>query len=147
MGVLSGKWKANIELYVTLNSLFGELANKGVPFATRLMWEDIGLTTCNDDPDDVLLPPHMSKHRCYSRWCYQMVWMVEKKVNPKQHKNRASNLFKDLLIKIVMYCSVPQDHNHRIYSSGRPYSHTGSKSIYILMYEKKFLIHVLIVWY
>ena len=37
MGVLSSKGKANIELYVTLNSLFGELSNKGVPFATRLM--------------------------------------------------------------------------------------------------------------
>ena len=89
IGVLSSKGKANIELYATLNSFFDELANEGLTFATILVQEETGLTTCNDYPDDVVLPPHMSKHLCYARWCYQMGWMVAKKVNPKQHTNRA----------------------------------------------------------
>ena len=137
MGVLSSKGKAKIKLYVTLYSFFDELANEGLPFTTRLVREETILTTRNDDPDEVVLTPHMRKHQCYARWCYQMGWMVAKKVNPKQHTNRASNLFKDLLITIVMYRSGPQDNNHRRYLSGRPSSHTGSKSIHILMYKKR----------
>ena len=79
MGVLSSKGKANIELYVTLNSFFDELSNEGLLFSTRLVREDTGLTARDYDPDNVVLPLHISKHRCYARWCYQMVWMVEKK--------------------------------------------------------------------
>ena len=62
MGVLSSKGKTNIYLYVTLNSFFDELANEGLPFTTRLVQEETGLTTRNDDPDDMVLPPHMSKN-------------------------------------------------------------------------------------
>ena len=62
MGVLSSKGKANIYLYVTLNSFFEKLANEGLPFATRLVQEKARLTTRNNDPDDVVLPPHMSKN-------------------------------------------------------------------------------------
>ena len=40
MGVLSSKGKANIELYATLNSFFGELANEGLPFTKRLVREE-----------------------------------------------------------------------------------------------------------
>ena len=36
-GVLSSKGKANIELYVTLNSFFDKLANEELPFAMRLV--------------------------------------------------------------------------------------------------------------
>ena len=62
MGVLSSKGKANIELYATLNSFFGELANEGLPFTTRLVREETVLITRDDDPDDMVLPPHMRKH-------------------------------------------------------------------------------------
>ena len=145
MGVLSSKGKIHIELYVTLNSFLDKLANEGLPLATRLVQEETVLTTRDDDPDDAVLPPHMRKHQFYARCCYQMGWMMAKKVKSKQHMNGASNLFKDLLMTIVMYRSGPQDQNHRRYSSGRPSSHTGSKSIQILRYKKKVLIHVLIV--
>ena len=83
MGVLRSKGKANIELYITLNSFFDELANEGLPFSTRLVREETILTTRDNNPDNVLLQPHMSKHRCYARWCYQMGWMVAKKSKPK----------------------------------------------------------------
>ena len=72
MGVLSSKGKANIYLYVTLNPFFDNLSNEVLPFATRLVREDTGLTTCDNDPDYLVLPPHMRKHLCYTRWCYQM---------------------------------------------------------------------------
>ena len=49
MGVLSSKVKANIDLYFTLNSFFDELVNEGLPFATRLIREETGLTTRDDD--------------------------------------------------------------------------------------------------
>ena len=45
MGVPSSKGKAKIELYVTLNSFFGNLANEELLFATILVLEEIGLTT------------------------------------------------------------------------------------------------------
>ena len=45
MGVLSSKGKAKIELYVTLNSFFGNLANEELLFATILVLEETGLTT------------------------------------------------------------------------------------------------------
>ena len=79
MGVPSSKGKANTELYVTLNLFFDELANEETPFATTLVRKETGLTTRDDDPDGVVLPPHMRKHQCYARWCYQMGWMVAKK--------------------------------------------------------------------
>ena len=101
MAVLISKSKANIELYVTLNSFFDELANEGLPFATRLVREETRSTTRDDYPYDVVLLLHMRKHRCYSRWCYQMGWMVAKK-NPKQHMNHMSNLSKYLLMVVVI---------------------------------------------
>ena len=62
MDVLSRKGNSNIELYVTLNSFFDEISNEGLLFAKRLVREDTGLTTHNDDPEDVVLPTHMRKH-------------------------------------------------------------------------------------
>ena len=62
IGVLSIKGKANIELYVTINSFFHELANEGLPFAAILVREETVLTNCGNDPDNVVLPPHMRKH-------------------------------------------------------------------------------------
>ena len=59
MGVLSSKGKANIEIYVTLNSSFDELAKEELPFATRLVREETGLITSDDESDDVVISPHM----------------------------------------------------------------------------------------
>ena len=79
MGVLSSKGREKIELYGTLNSFFDKLPNEELTFAKRLVQEETGLTTRDDDPDDVVLSPYMSNHRCYARWLYQMGWMVKKK--------------------------------------------------------------------
>ena len=136
MGVRSSKGKANIEIYVTLNYFFDRLANEGLPFATRLVREETRLTTRDNDTYDVVLPPHMSNiyaaQDCAIKWDG---WWGGK-LNPKQHMNRASNLFKDLLMTIVMYRSGPQDQNHRRYSAGHLSSHTRSKSFHILRYKK-----------
>ena len=66
MCVLDSKGKANIELYATQNSFFDKLANEVLTFATRLVQEETGVTTRNDDTDGVVLPTQMSKHRCYA---------------------------------------------------------------------------------
>ena len=70
-------------IYVTLNSFCDKLSNEGLSFATRLVREETGLTAHDNDPDDVVLPPHMIKHWCYARWYYQMGCMVGEKSIPK----------------------------------------------------------------
>ena len=82
-GILSGRGKANIEVYESLNTFFSELKQEAQPFATRIIREQTGLTTRDDDPDDVLLPPHFSKHQMYARWCYSQGWIVEKASSAK----------------------------------------------------------------
>ena len=54
------------------------MRHEGVPFAARIIREEFGLTTRDDDPDEVCLPPHLTKHRCYANWCYKRGWKVAK---------------------------------------------------------------------
>ena len=62
MDVLSSKGKAKVELYVTLNSFFDELVNERITFSIILVQEETRLTTRNNNPNNVVLPPNMSKH-------------------------------------------------------------------------------------
>ena len=74
----SSRGKHNLEIYYSLNIFFTELKQEALPFATRIIREETGTTTRDDDPDDLVLPPHISKHQCYARWCYSRGWKVEK---------------------------------------------------------------------
>ncbi len=66
----SGHGKANIEVYESLNLFFNELKQEALPFATQMIRDETGRTTRDDDPDDLVLPPHISKHQCFARWYY-----------------------------------------------------------------------------
>jgi len=78
MDLESNKGKANLEIYDSLHIFFSELKQEALPFATRIIRDETGTTTRDDDPDDLVLPPHISKHSCYARWCYLRGWKVEK---------------------------------------------------------------------
>ena len=75
----SSRGKANVEIYASLNQFFTELKQEALPFATRIIRDETGTTTRDDDPDDLVLPPHISKHSCFARWCYSRGWKVQKK--------------------------------------------------------------------
>ena len=78
-GLQSGKGKALRVVNESLHSYFGRLKEESTPFATRVIREEVGTSTRDDNPDDVCLPPHMSKRRCYKRWCYERGWIPTKK--------------------------------------------------------------------
>ena len=65
-----------IEAYESLDAFFSVLAEEGAPFATRIIREEVGLTIRDDNPNDVALPPHMTKRKCYARWCWESGWRV-----------------------------------------------------------------------
>ena len=67
------------EAYESLNSFFADLAQEAAPFARRVIREETGMTVRDDNPNDVALPPHMTKRRCYARWCWERGWRVTKK--------------------------------------------------------------------
>ena len=71
------------EMDDSLHAFFIEVQSEGLPFATRIIREKTGLTTRDDDPDDVTLPPHMTKRRIYTRWCWSRGWKVEMKSRQK----------------------------------------------------------------
>ena len=64
-GTDSGKGKHYIEIYASLHDFFKELEEEGLQFATRIIHEETGMTTRDDNPDELVLPPHISKHSCY----------------------------------------------------------------------------------
>ena len=78
-GSTSAKGKHMKEVYDSLHSFFAELTSEAAPFATRIIRDRAGLNTRDDDPNDVSLPPSMTKHRCYAKWCYDNGWIVKKK--------------------------------------------------------------------
>ena len=67
----SCKGKGNVEIYNSLHEFFNELKDEASPFATRVICEETGTTTRDDDPDEVSLPPSYSKHRVYAMWCWK----------------------------------------------------------------------------
>ena len=77
-GLESNKGKHYTEIYASLNNFFKELEQDGLQFATRIIREETGMTTRDDDLDELVLPPHVSKHSCYGRWCYSRGWKPTK---------------------------------------------------------------------
>ena len=77
---MAGK-KSNNRLDSTTESnlfeYFNELKEQASPFSTRIVREEVGLLSRDDDPDIILLPPHMTKRRLYDAWCYRMGWMPQ----------------------------------------------------------------------
>ena len=47
------------DVYDSLYIYFQEMKNDGLPFATCVICEEIGLTTRDDNIDEVALPPHL----------------------------------------------------------------------------------------
>ena len=79
-GLAANKTKALGEVHELLHAFFGALKKEGVPFAMQVIREETGLTTRYEDPDEVCLLPHMSKHWIYAGWCWSRRWKVEKKL-------------------------------------------------------------------
>ena len=61
LGDLSSRGKNIKEIYNSLNVFFLVLATEGLPFATRIIHEETGMTLRDDDPDEVVLAPHITK--------------------------------------------------------------------------------------
>jgi hypothetical protein len=74
----ANKSKPFAEVYVSLTTFFEALEKEGSPFATRIIREETGTTMRDDDPNEVCLPPHITKHKCYARWCWERGWKVSK---------------------------------------------------------------------
>ena len=66
-GAQSNKGKSSQDWRDSLKDYFEQLKSESVPFATRIVREQTGLTSRDDEPDLVALLPHMSKRRCYAR--------------------------------------------------------------------------------
>lgn len=67
------------EVYQSLDIFFEKLSSEGSPCATPIIREEeSGLTNRDDNPDEVALPPHMTKHRCYGQWCWERGWKTKK---------------------------------------------------------------------
>ena len=66
----SSRGKEMAEVDRSLGEYFEVLKQRGLPFATRVIREETGTTTRDDNVDDVVLPPHISKRSCYIEWCY-----------------------------------------------------------------------------
>ena len=78
-GIEKNRNKNKVEMYVSLGDYFEELREKSIPFAARIIREKFVLATRDDDLDEVCLPPHLTKHRCYAIWCWKRGWKVAKK--------------------------------------------------------------------
>eukprot|EP00957_Ditylum_brightwellii_P146870 11181402-Ditylum_brightwellii.AAC.1 len=61
---------------LSLEFFFNKLKEEAPPFATWIIREKVGMSTRDDDPDNVVLPPHITKRGCYARWCYSQGWKV-----------------------------------------------------------------------
>ena len=97
-GALSSKGKSFVEIHNSMRAFFVELATEGLPFATRIIREETGMTLRDDNPDEVVLAPHVSKRQCYARWCFGRGWIVEK-------KNSATSV----MMKLSEYTPRPHD--------------------------------------
>jgi hypothetical protein len=50
-----------MEIHQSMSEFFLELAGQGTPFATRIIREETGMTLRDDNIDEVVLPPHITK--------------------------------------------------------------------------------------
>ena len=90
MGSLSSKGKGNVEIYDSLHHFFTDLEKEGLPFATRIVREETGLTTRDDYLNTVTLPPHVSRYKCYEKWCFQRGWKAVKSCTAKNNYAKMS---------------------------------------------------------
>ena len=111
-GTNSNKGKHYIEIYASLHDFFKELEKEGLQFATRIIREETGMTTRDDNPDELVLPPHISKHSCYGRWCFSRGWKPIKKSSAK-----------------TQYCPT-KDYERRPYDDAEEFSLWPTGSIY-----------------
>ena len=74
---VSSRGKEMREVNLSLDSFFDLLKDEALPFATRIIRDEVGMSARDDDPDDVLLPPNITKRGCYVRWCYSRGWKVQ----------------------------------------------------------------------
>ena len=58
-------------IHESLKLFFTELLEEGLPFATWIIRNETDMTTPDDNPDDVMLPPRITKRGCYKKWCYR----------------------------------------------------------------------------
>eukprot|EP00957_Ditylum_brightwellii_P210569 15365121-Ditylum_brightwellii.AAC.1 len=83
--------KNQMEMYASLDEYFNELKSKAVPFAMRMVCDECGMTTRDDNPDEVALPPHMTQTKCYHGWCYKCGWKVKKASSAKTIYSNPAN--------------------------------------------------------
>lgn len=68
--VMSNKMKSLVEVHESLYAFFEELKGEGDPFVMWSIREQAGLTTRDNNSNEVCQPPHMSRHRVYAHWCW-----------------------------------------------------------------------------
>eukprot|EP00957_Ditylum_brightwellii_P108188 8254567-Ditylum_brightwellii.AAC.1 len=69
------------------SEFFENLKEEATPFATRIIREKTGLTTRDNNLDDVVLPLHLSMHHCYTMWCWERGWRIKQ-------LSRGQNIYK-----------------------------------------------------
>eukprot|EP00957_Ditylum_brightwellii_P208101 15355869-Ditylum_brightwellii.AAC.1 len=72
----------NMLLRVKLERIaIGETALKEetTPFTTQVVCEQTGTTYRDENPNDVMLPAHMGKHKVYFQWYWERGWIVARK--------------------------------------------------------------------
>lgn len=62
-GLQANKTMELREVHQSLHAFFENLKEEGVPFAMRVIREETGTTTRDENPGEMCLPSHMSKHR------------------------------------------------------------------------------------
>lgn len=98
-GPESNRGHAFGDVYLSLHIFFKLLIKEeGTPFATQIIRDKTGMITRDDNPDGVALPPHMSKHRCYSQWCWSRGWVPTK-------SSRSQTIYD----KVVLFNPRPHD--------------------------------------
>ena len=117
-GVQSSRGKQNtIEVYESLQNFFTELKKEALlPFTTRIVHEKTSTTTRDDNPDNLVLTPHVSKHSIYARWCYLRGWKVTKKSSAKStyHPVKDFEMMRE-------YDDTDDDDGHALWPAGSEY--------------------------
>ena len=97
-GADNNRGKKYIDAHASLHSFFTELKEEALPFATRLIREKTGMVTRDDDPDNVALPPHLSKRQIYAKWCWS-----------RGHKVVLESTNRSIHVRVEDYLARPND--------------------------------------
>ena len=91
-GTESAWGKKNAEVNASMHEFLNDLKqNHSLPFATRLVRDETGLTTRDDDVDEVALPPNYSMRRCYELWCLSRGYKPTFKSSAKSIYNKIND--------------------------------------------------------